>query len=115
LFAFFSGRLASRNDSDFRFIPAVSVCHDKQAQLGAETEKNEPILISRVFRIMFDPGVLVGKSRYRLDERDAMLALVLSFFSIILGKRDLTHNAMIMRIACSCNRHVQSFFRAESG
>jgi hypothetical protein len=37
------------------------MAHNQQPQSGAESEEDEPVLVLRVFRVVFQPGVLIRK------------------------------------------------------
>jgi len=58
-----SGRLASRNKTDYLFIFPIDMTYNQHAQRGAESQQNKSVFFLGVVGIMFQSGVFVGKYR----------------------------------------------------
>ena len=65
--------------------------YHKDSQLKADTQQNEPILISRVIWIEEPDCTLVKENSLRLFERHAMLALVGLALLVIPLKPNIGH------------------------
>jgi hypothetical protein len=80
--------------------------HNEQPQPGAQTEKDEPVFVLRVFRVVLQPGIRVGERCGGLLERDPVLAKILGRLCLVPCEPHRIHIANVFPIALWCKENL---------